>query len=85
MNFILSAIVSRLSIHMQKYEIKNFKNNYNMSSIRRNKKVYCDVLAYYIIDGELYQLSMRRNLTEAESKLSPEEIFKLYGCFNHKM
>ena len=84
MNFILSAIVSRLSIHMQKSEIKNFKNNYNMSSIRRNKKVYCDVLAYYIIDSELYQMSMRTRLTEDESKLPPVEIFKKYGCYLSK-
>ena len=46
----------------------------------KEKEIYCDVLAYYIIDGELYQLSMRRNLTETESKLPPVEIFKLYGC-----
>lgn len=52
-----------------------------MSSIRRNKKVYCDVLAYYIIDSELYQMSMRTRLTEDESKLPPVEIFKKYGCY----
>lgn len=52
-----------------------------MTFIRRNKKVYCDVLAYYIIDSELYQLSMRTHLTEDESKLPPVEIFKKYGCY----
>lgn len=45
-----------------------------------NNKIYCDVLAYYIIDGDLYQLSMRRTLPVADSKLPATEIFNKYGC-----
>lgn len=51
-----------------------------MAFLTKNKKIYCDVLAYYIIDGELYQLSMRNNLAEADSKLPATEIFNKYGC-----
>lgn len=51
-----------------------------MAFLTKNKKIYCDVLAYYIIDGELYQLSMRNNLAEADSKLPPVEVFNKYGC-----
>lgn len=59
---------------------KTFNNNYTMAFLTKNKKIYCDVLAYYIIDGELYQLSMRTNLAEADSKLPATEIFNKYGC-----
>ena len=51
-----------------------------MSFLSKNKKIYRDVLAYYIIDGDLYQLSMRNYFTEADSKLPATEIFKKYGC-----
>lgn len=51
-----------------------------MTFLSKNKKIYCDVLAYYIIDGDLYQLSMRRYLPEADSKLPATEIFNKYGC-----
>ena len=51
-----------------------------MSFLSKNKKIYRDVSAYYIIDGELYQLSTRKYLTEADSKLSATEIFNKYGC-----
>lgn len=51
-----------------------------MSFLSKNKKIYRDVLAYYIIDGDLYQLSMRNYLTEADSKLPATEIFNKYGC-----
>ena len=51
-----------------------------MSFLSKNKKIYRDVVAYYIIDGDLYQLSMRRTLPEADSKLSATEIFNKYGC-----
>ena len=51
-----------------------------MAFLTKNRKIYCDVLAYYIIDGDLYQLSMRRYLPEADSKLPATEIFNKYGC-----
>ena len=51
-----------------------------MAFLTKNKKIYRDVLAYYIIDGDLYQLSMRNYFTEADSKLSATEIFNKYGC-----
>ena len=51
-----------------------------MSFLTKNKKIYRDVLAYYIIDGDLYQLSRRRYLPEADSKLPATEIFNKYGC-----
>ena len=51
-----------------------------MTFLSKNKKIYCDVLVYYIIDGDLYQLSMRRYLPEADSKLPATEIFNKYGC-----
>ena len=51
-----------------------------MSFLSKNRTIYCDVLAYYIIDGDLYQLSMRRYLPVADSKLSATEIFNKYGC-----
>lgn len=51
-----------------------------MAFLTKNKKIYCDVLAYYIIDSELYQLSMRNYFTEADSKLPATEIFNKYGC-----
>ena len=51
-----------------------------MTFLSKNKKIYRDVLAYYIIDGDLYQLSMRRYLPEADSKLPATEIFNKYGC-----
>lgn len=51
-----------------------------MSFLSKNNKIYCDVLAYYIIDGDLYQLSMRRTLPEADSKLPATEVFNKYGC-----
>jgi hypothetical protein len=51
-----------------------------MSFLSKNNKIYCDVLAYYIIDGDLYQLSMRRTLPVADSKLPATEIFNKYGC-----
>lgn len=51
-----------------------------MSFLSKNKKIYRDVLAYYIIDGDLYQLSMRNYFTEADSKLPATEIFNKYGC-----
>ncbi len=51
-----------------------------MSFLSKNNKIYCDVLAYYIIDGDIYQLSMRRTLPEADSKLPATEIFNKYGC-----
>ena len=50
-----------------------------MSFLSKNKTIYCDVLAYYIIDGDLYQLSMRKNLPVADSKLPAKEIFEKYG------
>lgn len=51
-----------------------------MAFLTKNRKIYCDVLAYYIIDGDLYQLSMRNYFTEADSKLPATEIFNKYGC-----
>lgn len=52
-----------------------------MSFLTKNKRTYRrDVLAYYIIDGDLYQLSMRNYFTEADSKLPATEIFNKYGC-----
>ena len=51
-----------------------------MSFLPKNRTIYCDVLAYYIIDGDLYQLSMRNYFTEADSKLPATEIFNKYGC-----
>ena len=51
-----------------------------MAFLTKNKKIYRDVVAYYIIDGDLYQLSMRRYLPMADSKLSATEIFNKYGC-----
>ena len=51
-----------------------------MSFLSKNKKIYRDVVAYYIIDGDLYQLSMRNYFTEADSKLPATEIFNKYGC-----
>ena len=51
-----------------------------MTFLSKNRTIYCDVLAYYIIDGDLYQLSMRRYLPVADSKLSATEIFNKYGC-----
>lgn len=51
-----------------------------MAFLTKNKKIYCNVLAYYIIDGDLYQLSMRNYLPEADSKLPVTEIFNKYGC-----
>ncbi len=51
-----------------------------MSFLTKNKKIYKDVLAYYIIDGDIYQLSMRNYFTEADSKLPATEIFNKYGC-----
>jgi hypothetical protein len=51
-----------------------------MSFLSKNNKIHCDVLAYYIIDGDLYQLSMRRTLPVADSKLPATEIFNKYGC-----
>lgn len=51
-----------------------------MAFLTKNKKIYRDVLAYYIIDGDLYQLSMRNYFTEADSKLPATEIFNKYGC-----
>lgn len=51
-----------------------------MAFLTKNKKIYCDVVAYYIIDGDIYQLSMRRYLPEADSKLPATEIFNKYGC-----
>ena len=51
-----------------------------MSFLSKNKKIYKDVVAYYIIDGDLYQLSMRNYFTEADSKLPATEIFNKYGC-----
>lgn len=50
-----------------------------MTFLSKNRKIYCDVLAYCIIDGDLYQLSMRRYLPEADSKLPATEIFNKYG------
>lgn len=51
-----------------------------MAFLTKNKKIYRDVVAYYIIDGDLYQLSMRNYFTEADSKLPATEIFNKYGC-----
>lgn len=51
-----------------------------MSFLSKNNKIYRDVVAYYIIDGDLYQLSMRNYFTEADSKLPAAEVFKKYGC-----
>ena len=51
-----------------------------MAFLTKNKNIYRDVLAYYIIDGDLYQLSMRNYFTEADSKLPATEIFNKYGC-----
>ena len=51
-----------------------------MAFLTKNKKIYCDVVAYYIIDGDLYQLSTRHYLPEADSKLPSTEIFNKYGC-----
>ena len=51
-----------------------------MAFLTKNKKIYRDVVAYYIIDGDLYQLSMRNYFTEADSKLPSTEIFNKYGC-----
>ena len=51
-----------------------------MAFLSKNKKIYRDVVAYYIIDGDLYQLSMRNYFTEADSKLPATEIFNKYGC-----
>jgi hypothetical protein len=52
-----------------------------MAFLSKNKRTYRrDVLAYYIIDGDLYQLSMRRTLPVADSKLPATEIFNKYGC-----
>ena len=51
-----------------------------MAFLTKNKKIYCDVVAYYIIDGDLYQLSRRHYLPEADSKLPATEIFNKYGC-----
>lgn len=51
-----------------------------MAFLTKNKKIYRDVIAYYIIDGDLYQLSMRNYFTEADSKLPATEIFNKYGC-----
>ena len=51
-----------------------------MAFLTKNRKIYCDVLAYYIIDGDLYQLSTRHYLPEVDSKLPATEIFNKYGC-----
>lgn len=51
-----------------------------MSFLSKNNKIYRDVVAYYIIDGDIYQFSMRKYFTEAESKLPATEIFNKYGC-----
>ena len=51
-----------------------------MAFLTKNKKIYCDVVAYYIIDGDLYQLSRRLYLPEVDSKLPATEIFNKYGC-----
>lgn len=51
-----------------------------MAFLTKSKKNYRDVIAYYIIDGDLYQLSMRNYFTEADSKLPAAEVFNKYGC-----
>ena len=50
-----------------------------MSFLLKNKKTYCKITSYYIIDGNLYQFKMMDFLKNGDEELSRVELFNKFG------